>query len=59
MAKCKDCEYFCPLENDPQKGTCSHPERNDKRFVYYFGSHKAGDYCTKWTDRETKTRRKK
>ena len=48
---CKNCEYWNPLENDQQKGVCSHPERNDKKLVHYFGSHKADDYCAKFSQR--------
>ena len=49
---CKNCEYWQPLENDPQRGVCSHPERNDKMLVYYFGSLKADDYCAKFSKKE-------
>lgn len=54
--KCEKCKYFCPLENEPQKGVCNHPERNDKVLVHYYGSHKANDYCVKFDPRETNTR---
>lgn len=44
---CKDCEYWKPFENDPEKGTCTHPERHDRRVVYHYNYIKASDYCTK------------
>ena len=50
MKKCKQCEYWRPLENDPKKGVCTNPERNDKVMVHYFGSLKADDYCTKFSE---------
>lgn len=54
MKTCKDCEYWCPFEDDPQKGTCSHPERNDKKCVYYYGSIGADSYCTAISPKERK-----
>lgn len=53
--KCEKCRHFSPLKNDPQKGVCKHPERNDNIVVYYYGSHKASDFCTKFVPRETST----
>lgn len=48
MVKCKDCEFWCKSENDPSKGICKHPERNDsKNSHYYYGFIKADDYCVK------------
>lgn len=54
MKTCKDCEYWCPFEDDPQKGRCSHPKRNDKKCVYYYGSIRADSYCTAISPKERK-----
>lgn len=44
---CKECAYWEPFENDPEKGICTNPERFGKNSVHYHGYIKANDYCTK------------
>lgn len=53
---CQNCEYWRPhlaQVIDQNKGVCVHPERNDKKLVYYFGSLKVYDYCAKFVQRKT------
>lgn len=45
MRKCKNCKYYSPREDQPKRGECTNPERNDKMMVHYFGSLKETDYC--------------
>lgn len=47
MVTCKDCEFWQPFEDDPHKGICKHPERDDKKSVHYYGFIKASSYCAK------------
>lgn len=49
---CKDCVHWRPFENNPEKGTCAHPERNDKKSVFYYGYLRADDCCTKLLKKE-------
>lgn len=44
MSKCKNCKYFRQPVNS-HRGECTHPDRNDGKLVYYFGSLKETDYC--------------
>lgn len=44
MRKCRNCKHFRQPINS-NRGVCSHPERNDGKLVYYFGSLKEKDYC--------------
>lgn len=44
MRKCKNCKHFRQPVNS-HRGECTHPDRNDGKLVYYFGSLKETDYC--------------
>ena len=52
--KCKNCEHFRPCEDNPKRGKCVNPERNDEVMVHYFGSLKETDYCALY-ERKKKT----
>ena len=54
MKRCTNCKHWCPLKDNPQRGTCNNPERNDKIMVHYFGSLKCTDYCALHEDKKEK-----
>lgn len=45
MKQCKNCKHFRPCEDNPRRGVCTNPDRDDGNLVYYFGSLKDTDYC--------------
>jgi hypothetical protein len=52
MAKCKNCEYWFPLKDQPHRGVCTNPNRADRKRQYYYGSLKEDDYCTSFSGEE-------
>lgn len=52
MKKCKNCEYFRPSEDKPNRGVCTNPDRDDGKLVHYFGSLKETDYCALFEKRK-------
>lgn len=52
MVACKNCEYWVPFENDPQNGTCNHPERDDKKCVYFYGKINEENFCAKFSPKD-------
>ena len=49
--RCSNCKYFRPCEDNPKRGECVNPERNDDVMVHYFGSLKENDYCALYEGR--------
>ena len=49
---CEKCTYWKPFENNPGKGVCTHPERQDTNSIFYYGCIRAQDYCVKFLKRK-------
>lgn len=57
MKKCKNCKYFRPCEDKPNRGVCTNPNRHDRMLAQYFGSLKETDYCALHERKETNNER--
>ena len=55
MEACKHCVYWDPCEDDPHRGVCTNPERDDTVCTYFYGTHKEDDFCTRFEEREAES----
>lgn len=54
MPACKECKWFFPLEDDPEKGDCIRRETDPKQSYWTAKPKKAADDASKCPDFETK-----